>query len=94
MDGLNWELMVYMSVKHRGQWPKSSTPRWWAGASSLPLMVRLLQHKVLHQSAKLSQETVLATGTLASLHLECGLQLGCSLPGPLEISCPYSLVEL
>lgn len=42
MDGLNWELVVYRTVKHRGheleQAPSSHS--------------RLLQHKVLHHSAR------------------------------------------
>lgn len=41
-----------------------------------------------------SPETVLATGTLLCLHPEteqCGLQLGCSLPGPLKSSFSVSL---
>lgn len=63
MDGLNWELMVYRIVKHRGQWPKSSTPLVVSGSElSFPLMVWLLQHKVLRQSARLLSRTLLPQG--------------------------------
>jgi hypothetical protein len=93
MDGFNWELMVYRTVKHRGQWSKPSPPL--VMSRLLPLMARLLSSiRFSTTQPDHSPETVLAIGTLLCLHPEteqCGLQLGCSLPGPLKASFSVSL---
>lgn len=66
--------MVYRTVKHRGQWPKSSTPLVMSRSRFLPSRGRLKPLppwvRLLLQTPGRSSETLLALGTLLGLHLE------------------------
>lgn len=95
MDGLNWGINgLHVCKTQRSVAKVIDTPG--GGRERAPSLSWSDYSNIRFSASQpsYSQETVLATGTLASLHLECGLQLGCSLPRPLEISFPYSLMEL